>query len=78
MDKRCMCTLGQSLTGDGCRYCQPQEQIDRLCEWLDEERRDNEALTEHLRQIERLASHAPVDKAILRIASRARQERGES
>lgn len=36
--------MGQSLTGDGCRYCQPQEQIDRLGEWLDEECQDNERL----------------------------------
>lgn len=28
------------MTGDGCRYCQPQEYIDKLSEWLDESRED--------------------------------------
>ena len=37
-DPRCKCTFSQSMTGDGCRYCQPQECIDRMGEWLDEER----------------------------------------
>lgn len=27
-----------SVNGDGCRYCQPQEHIDRLAEWLEESR----------------------------------------
>ena len=31
-DERCKCTMAISLTGDGCRYCQPQEYIDRLHE----------------------------------------------
>lgn len=29
-DSKCKCTLAQSLVGDGCRYCQPQDYIDRL------------------------------------------------
>lgn len=33
-DPRCICTMAQSLTGDGCRYCQPQEYIDRLHEQI--------------------------------------------
>jgi len=37
-DKRCTCSMSISMLGDGCRYCQPQEHIDRLGEWLDEER----------------------------------------
>lgn len=43
-DKRCKCTMAISMTGDGCRYCQPQEYIDRLEEWLDEERYQVEQL----------------------------------
>jgi cell division septum initiation protein DivIVA len=30
MDDKCQCSLRIRLTGDGCRYCQPQEYIDRL------------------------------------------------
>lgn len=34
----CRCSMSISMLGDGCRYCQPQEYIDRLSEMLDEER----------------------------------------
>ena len=27
---KCKCSMAISLTGDGCRHCQPQEYIDRL------------------------------------------------
>ena len=43
-DTRCTCSMAISLVGDGCRYCQPQECIDRMGEWLNEERADNERL----------------------------------
>jgi hypothetical protein len=36
-DQRCTCSMSISMLGDGCRYCQPQEYIDRLGEWLDEQ-----------------------------------------
>lgn len=36
IDPRCKCPMSISLTGDGCRYCQPQEHIDRLQDGLDE------------------------------------------
>ena len=36
-DKRCKCPTAISVLGDGCRYCQPQEYIDRLCETLTDE-----------------------------------------
>lgn len=29
-DNRCKCSFTQYMLGDGCRYCQPQEYIDRL------------------------------------------------
>ena len=35
---KCECSMAIAVLGDGCRYCQPQEYIDRLGEWLDEER----------------------------------------
>lgn len=50
-DKRCKCPMAISLTGDGCRYCQPQEHIERMEEWLDEERADKERLVEALRDM---------------------------
>ena len=37
MSNKCQCTLAKSLTGDGCRFCQPQEYIDRLHEQIKEQ-----------------------------------------
>lgn len=37
MDK-CNCSMSIRMLGDGCRHCQPQEHIDRLGEWLEDER----------------------------------------
>jgi hypothetical protein len=42
--RECQCSLSASLTGDGCRYCQPQTHIDKLKECLKEERDENAAL----------------------------------
>lgn len=57
-DPRCKCPIAISMTGDGCRYCQPQDHIDRMGEWLDEEREEidrlqaeNEALRHGMRQV---------------------------
>lgn len=33
----CKCSMAISVLGDGCRYCQPQDQIDRLADALVEE-----------------------------------------
>lgn len=41
MIDKCKCSLAISLVGDGCRYCQPQEYIDNLSTWLEEERAEN-------------------------------------
>lgn len=35
-DNRCKCSMSISMLGDGCRYCQPQEYIDRLHEQLED------------------------------------------
>ena len=32
----CKCDLRTKLVGDGCRYCNPQEYIDKLIESLEE------------------------------------------
>ena len=40
MTNKCKCSLAISLNGDGCRYCQPQEYIDRLAS-------DNKVLHKH-------------------------------
>lgn len=37
---KCKCTLAISLTGEGCRYCQPQNYINILHDTIDEERED--------------------------------------
>jgi len=42
--KKCECSLSISLTGDGCRYCQPQDYIDKISEWLEDTRKENEQL----------------------------------
>jgi len=34
MKIKCACTLAISVLGDGCRYCQPQEYIDRMHEQM--------------------------------------------
>jgi hypothetical protein len=34
---KCDCSMAIAVLGDGCRYCQPQEYINRLEEWLDEQ-----------------------------------------
>ena len=52
-DKRCKCIMAKSLTGDGCRYCQPQEYIDRLEEAID---MLEEELEEAANEIARLCS----------------------
>jgi len=36
----CKCTMAQSAVGDGCRYCQPQEYIDRLHDHMAEDEKD--------------------------------------
>jgi|SRR5690554_64761 len=43
-DSRCKCPMAISMTGDGCRYCQPQEHIDRTSEWLNEGREEIDRL----------------------------------
>lgn len=43
-DKRCKCSFSQSLLGDGCRYCQPQEHIDRLYSIIRDMEHEYEAL----------------------------------
>jgi hypothetical protein len=37
-----------SVNGDGCRYCQPQEYIDKLSEWLEESRAEVMAYEEKI------------------------------
>ena len=35
---KCQCDLQTKLVGDGCRYCNAQEYIDKLIEALEEQR----------------------------------------
>jgi len=39
---KCKCTMSISVLGDGCRYCQPQECIDRMIADSDEMGLNNE------------------------------------
>jgi hypothetical protein len=34
---KCKCDLRTKLVGDGCRYCNPQEYIDKLIESVEEQ-----------------------------------------
>ena len=58
----CRCSMSISVLGDGCRYCQHQEYIDRLSEMLDEERAElsaAQAIIDGLRgEVEVMTQHA--------------------
>lgn len=40
---KCKCSMAISALGDGCRYCQPQEYIDRLHDMIEGERAEQAA-----------------------------------
>ena len=44
---KCECSMPISILGDGCRYCQPQEYIDRLHSHIEQ---DEAGLVEWLRE----------------------------
>ena len=48
---KCKCSMSSRVRGDGCRYCLPQEYIDRLEEYLDEERQELKELTDHINKV---------------------------
>ena len=58
----CKCSMSISMLGDGCRYCQLQEYIDRLSDMLNEERSelsDATAIIDGLRgEVEVMTQHA--------------------
>ena len=47
-DNRCKRSMSISLNGDGCRYCQPQELIDRLIDDLTDQQASIETMEEML------------------------------
>lgn len=63
---KCQCSMAISITGDGCRYCQPQEYIDRVSECLQENREEASSL-----EAERDTLRKQLDEAmkLLRIAA---------
>lgn len=50
--EKCQCTMSISMLGDGCRYCQPQEYIDRLHEGIDEDRAELDKANARVAQLE--------------------------
>lgn len=63
---KCKCTMSISVLGDGCRYCQPQEYIDRLHESIIEERAEFSKEREQL-----LGKMAMMQKFIQEISEKA-------
>lgn len=57
-DARCKCTFTQYMLGDGCRYCQPQDYIDRLHDTIDDMQEEYDKLFEEKATI----WHLKVDK----------------
>ena len=50
-DERCKCSFAIRMTGEGCRYCQPQNYIDHLKEDNDRIKRQVEVMREGLEKI---------------------------
>ena len=51
MTNKCKCSLAISLNGDGCRYCQPHEYINRLTSAFRDLENENKMLREALESI---------------------------
>ena len=47
-DGRCKCSFAISMVGDGCRYCQPQEYIDRMREQIEDSNAETVELVKKL------------------------------
>ena len=58
MIRDCDCTISHRVNGDGCRYCQPQEHIDRLTDWINEARDEIAALAKERKDLEYRLSEA--------------------
>lgn len=67
-DKRCQCSMTISMLGDGCRYCQPQEYIDRLHDQIEEDRAEATEAAEAIRRELAMPVKPDVD-AVARIIS---------
>lgn len=58
MIRDCDCTISHRVNGDGCRYCQPQEYIDRMTDWINEARDEIAALAKERNDLEYRLSEA--------------------
>jgi hypothetical protein len=56
---KCDCSMSISVLGDGCRYCQPQEYIDRLHDTIEDEREEQSASSSHDELLARMIEIAP-------------------
>lgn len=60
-DERCKCSLAISMTGNGCRYCQPQTYIDMMQREIEAVRKQLAAAENRIRNILELAHDALSD-----------------
>jgi hypothetical protein len=61
----CQCSLRIRLTGDGCRYCQPQDYIDRLHDNAKDDHDEIERLEARIAELEAaLRCHYEADKRL--------------
>lgn len=51
-DERCKCSLAISMTGNGCRYCQPQTYIDMMQGEIEEARKQLASAETRIRELE--------------------------
>jgi len=61
---KCKCTTANRVLGDGCRYCQPQEYIDRLHEQFSDEASEIGMLQKRIAELEQAQRWIPVGERL--------------
>ena len=57
---KCKCTFAIRMLGEGCRYCQPQEYIDRMHEQMADEQVERDAALAMLEEVSYRLRHGKV------------------